>query len=469
MLGTRQWITKTAGFAALLGATALAGPAFASVVGATSVNYATQAITTGTNITVPNAISDTFSSAAAIAPTVSSVTFTLPTGVTFAVTPTATCTFTPGGGGAGSCTGASITAGGINTNSVTVSFTYAFTTAAAGNTIVVQLNSGFSLTDAALATPTAAQNVTVSSGDVNFQPAPATAKFASSQSALTFVTGGSGAGPIAIDVGPSGLAKKFLQPSTSPTDVTLVDIGNLQVGTNPGTFAANGTTPFAFTTPANLVVSGNFANIAGAYLAPAGTVTCATPAPAGAVSATLTGSSATFANITVPAVAAAQEVCLSANGTGVIGANPNGFGSSATVGTSSVAVAAPGNLSTYTFNGVAQQLSFSGYLGTNAYTFSVRIVNNSATAVPVLAVVQGDNGVTSSTTLGSVPAASNEFLSADGIVDAAGVAGPVSMLILAPGAACVNNANGPACPVTVTGYLTNPNGEVVMMGSGDSP
>ncbi len=133
-------------------------------------------------------------------------------------------------------------------------------------------------------------------------------------------------------------------------------------------------------------------------------------------------------------------------------------------------MAAPGNLSTYTFNGIgAARWSFSGYLGSNAYTFSVRIVNNSSVAVPVLAVVQGDNGVTSSTTLGSVPAASNEFLSADGIVDAAGVAGPVSMLILAPGAACVNNANGPACPVTIAGYLTNPNGEVVMMGSGDSP
>jgi len=468
MLDARQWITKTAGFAALLGATALAGPAFASTTTVPNVNYATQAITPGTNISVPAAspFQDMFTAAGPVGPLGSSVTFTLPTGVTFAVTPTVSCTTS---GAPATCTGATVTAGGINTNSVTVSFTYQ--TTAAAQTVTVQLNGGFSLSDQALASPTAAQKVTITSGDPNFTPTAGTSQFASSSSALTFATGGSGAGPIAIDVGPSGLAKKFLQPSTTPTDITLVDIGNLQVGSTPvtPTFAANGTTPFAFTTPATLVVTGNFANIAGAYLAPAGTATCATPAPAGAVSATLTGSSLTFANIPIPAAAVNQEVCLSANGTGVIGANPNGFGSSATVGTSSAAVAAPGLLSTYTFNGAAQQLVFSGFLGTNAYTFSVRIVNNGATAVPVIAVVQGDNGVTASTSLGSVAAGANEFLSADGIVDAAGVVGPASMLILAPGAACVNNQNGPACPVTIAGYLTNPNGEVVQMGSGDSP
>lgn len=430
--------------------------------------FATQAVAANSGVVqIPAVVNVAYTATSSVTGNVN-VTFTLPPGVTFTSTPSAT---TPGVGNGFS--GASFVSGGAGSNNVTYSVTATagtpgtltlgnfglqgagslgtpVTTSASGS------NNGFAIT-AAVSSPAGS----------NLKGAPGSTGLANSVSALSFATAiptTAGFTCLAIDVGPNGLAKKFIQggagcPLTG-ADTLVADLGASVLGTVP-TIDANDV-PFSFGgSAATLTINGNFSNIASAYLAPVGTTTCASPPPAGVINGTVTASAITFAGVPAPGAGATntQEVCIQANGTGVIGANPTGYTASATIGGTTVSLAAPTNLVPYSYNGVQQPILYSGDIA--GYPMFVRIVNNSGNTATVLALVQTEGGSNGVATVATVPNGNNLLVSASSIVSASGVvpdsSGRVSMRLLSQ------------FGVAFSQLLLNPTGDVVQLGSGLSP
>jgi hypothetical protein len=275
---------------------------------------------------------------------------------------------------------------------------------------------------------------------------------ASSANQLTFMTVAAVGGNL-IDVNAPSLGKQFV-------GTTFINEGTLAsaIGNNVG---ANGTTVFSLgSTSLAATLTGNFAGLSSIYYVPVATA-CTATAPGGSTVATISGSTAT---LTFTEPVGLGNICFVAGGTTVLGANLTGVQTSGTVGSATATSAA---LAAYTYNGVVQQLLFSGSVP--GYGFDVRIVNNTAAPVSIIAVVQGDNGTTSSAQLGQVPASTNVLYPGSAIGTAAGVTGTSSLLMLAPGVGCVNNANGPSCPVSFSSLLVNPSGDITQLGSGDAP
>jgi hypothetical protein len=191
----------------------------------------------------------------------------------------------------------------------------------------------------------------------------------------------------------------------------------------------------------------------------------------------VTGATITFTGIAVPSTLSAVnpnigELCLTASGTGVIGANGTAppYAIKTAIVTTTQQSPAVFGLLTYTYNGSVQQVLYTGTFP--PYTGFIRITNNTSSAATVVVSVQVETGATGSTTT-PVPANNNVLVPASTLITASGVAldptGRASMVFLTPGTACLNNAGGLTCPVSVSQLLVNPDGTVTQLGSGAAP
>jgi hypothetical protein len=472
-------------------ALAVAGPASAQLVynAGVATEYATQAIGASTTVTVPGmTVLTSGAIAVGTASTTATLTFTLPSGVSFSSPPTPAVTCAVTGGVV--CSVGSVTPSG---GTLTVSVTYSNVPGPAGTAAVTigpfngvgftALSSPFPAVVAC--GPATALQITETSPDVNFNPAGVTNKtgFACSESALAFTTSAPSTATLMallqIDVASPSLGKQFKQGGA---DTLQADDGGVSLGTVPGAEDQTGTTQFQFgANTATVTLSGNFSNIASAYIAPftnPATTTCSTTAPSGAIAGTVTGSTITFTGIAVPSTTSALnpntgELCLTATNTGVIGANPMSppyLVKTAVVTTTQQSPTAPLALLTYTYNGSVQQVLYTGTFP--PYAAYIRITNNTSSAATVVAAVQTELGSTGSTTI-MVPASNNVLQSASSILTMSGVTldstGRANILFLTPGFACLNNIGGVTCPVSVSQLLVNPSGDVVQLGSGESP
>jgi hypothetical protein len=496
-IGTRA----AAGLAFMAAASLLSTSAFANTVptangGALSSSpqsYATQAVTAASgaitlaaNVTyavTPPAASGTFL-----------ITFTLPTGVTFTSTPAAAGDGTncASSVSVSSSTGSSVTFQATvikNTGACTItvnSFLVVGATALQNKTTVgaTSLNSaGFNISE---------QVSGASAGLVALNEAKTTPiALAQSGSELSFLSaaGTQDVGPV-IDVSSPSLGKQF---KVTGVDTTRVDIGALTYGTN-GNLNATATGPYNFPgSSASITLTGNFTGIGSAYLNPPGGVACQASASSEAalsnvITGTITGSTVTFASVTGapnpnPFTSAnngttqTQEVCLYATGSNLIGSNPLGFGSTATISptTNQADSSSPSALDAYNYNGVVQQFLYATAGG--SYPGYLRIVNGSGNTIQVFASVQTDGGSLGSTTVESGLAANNnDLVPVSTIASSAGVTLGASkrttLTVFAPGSPCNTTAQLPglgACNIGFSLLEVNPSGDVVMMGSGTAP
>jgi hypothetical protein len=493
-IGTRA-ITGLAFGAA---AAALASPAFASV---TTVNhgtlnsspqpYAIQAVTGAGGALTLSANINYLS----LPPTSTGsflITFALPTGVTFASTPSAA------GDGAVCASSVPVSSGGNGSSSVTFTATVNAITGACRVTLSAFLVSGAT----ALQQPTTltanslnsagfniSEQVTGSNvGGVANEATATPIALAYSESELVFNSTNQTAAPVAIDVSSPSLGTKF---SNGGTDQVLADIGALNYGTN-GAFNATASGPYNFPgSTLSITLSGNFSGIGSAYLDTGNsTGSCAPDATTeagrtGVVAGTVAANSITFAGVNgggvnnpfLPAnngTQVPQAVCLYATGTQLLGANPNGFGATASISptTAQADSVSPSALESIRYNGVVQQLLYA--TDGPSYPGYVRIVNNSANTVPVFASVQTDSGSVGTATVESGLAGNhNDLVPVSTIAGNAGVtpSSRMTLTLFAPGtSSCVPGLGSfGQCSVGFSLVLLNPSGDVTLMGSGGAP
>jgi hypothetical protein len=301
---------------------------------------------------------------------------------------------------------------------------------------------------------TAPLKITASTTDANLLAAAEkpTAEFASSASSLTFSAANTANLP-AIDIVTTGvLGKKFLQNGVS---TTTADAGILTItlGAQKG---IDGLVAFTFGGAAGTVtISGNFNNIASAFLAKGGNADCTVATtPVSTVTGPFAGS-IVFTGVTVPVASSTTHLCLVANGTGVIAANETAPTASITVSatTQSATATVVGStllLDIYKYNGGVTNIQYSGLQA--GYQSFIRIVNNSSAVVTVTGVFQSDGGIVTTTTIAFVEAGGNALVAVADILAAAGAeeSGRVSLLALSPSES-----------VLVSQLLLNPDGTVV--------
>ena len=486
-------LLSTSAFAANTVTTANLG-----TLSSTPQTYATQAVTAASG-----AITLAANVSYAVTPPIGAgnflIAFTLPNGVSFASTPSAA------GDGTNCATSVPLSSGGTGSSvtfqaqviangkcTVTLnSFLVTGATALQNKTTVgaTSLNSaGFNISE---------QVSGASAGLVLLNEAKATPiALAQSGSELAFLSaaGTQDVGPV-IDVSSPSLGTKF---KVAGANTTRVDIGALTYGTN-GNLNATATGPYNFPgSSASITLTGNFTGIASAYLNPPGGVACAASASAEAalsnvITGTISGSSVTFASVTGapnpnPFTSAnnnttqTQEVCLYATGSNLIGSNPLGFGTTATISPTSNQAdsSTPPALDAYNYNGVVQQFLYAT-AGTS-YPGYLRIVNGSGNTIQVFASVQTDAGSLGSTTVESALAANNnDLVPVSTIASNAGVTlgafARTTMTVFAPGNPCSSGVLGGtsslpglgSCNVGFSLLEVNPSGDVVMMGSGTAP
>lgn len=498
-----QWLRRASlpGLVALA-AVVSAGPASASSLSADPAVYAIQSVVTaGGAITLPPGVLVYTTGANTVASVIGgnfTVTFTLPAGVT----PSGAVTASVANVGAGTTCAPQSTLAPSSVSGSAITFTVPTNPAVLGNVCTVTLQGsgpgvGLSVTGATaleafnpgLTVITYSARLTANTtAGFPIDGAPLTATFASSFSGLFFTSlapSTPSAAPLVIDVGSAGLGKKFKQFGA---DSLVADIGDLIVLGIVGLVEQDGVSPFTIGVgQITLTLSGNFNNIASAFItpfsgAPSASQPCGssgTPPGGSAVATSVTPTAISFTGISlgVPlGVNIFGELCLVANGTGVIGPNPVGFGETITATVSSTPPTTqkdPGAaLLPYNYNGSIQQLL---YVEDNpVYPFFVRITNNGAATASVIAVIQPDTGGTASTAPIIVGGNSNQLIPFQTLATSAGlVFGPgqfrASALFLSPGAACVNNSLGTVCPVSISGLIGEPSGNVNMMGSGTAP
>jgi hypothetical protein len=372
---------------------------------ANTTTYATQAITGAGAVSIPTGAIVYTTDANPTSTGTFTITFTLPTGVTFTSAPAFTGAVT------GGTVSATLSGGGVGSNTAT----YVISVAGGPFTSAVSLttSAAFGITGAtALSSPTAngkfliSEQITATTvGGIPIQPAAGTTvaqngTLASSTSALAspLVAAAPGAA-IVVDVTTAGVnGTKFL---SGGTDNIYGDIGALTftIGGTPTVLAANGTSAYAFnSTTLSETLTGNTGGYTSAYLAPNATAVpaCATTASAqaaiaGTIAGTISSTGITFPGIPVTSSGTAREVCLYTNGTTLLSAQPSGFTVSATIDTTTVTT--PGLLA-FNFNGTAS--SFYYVVNTSSsYASYIRIVNTSATTpVTVFASVTSDAGAT---------------------------------------------------------------------------
>jgi len=363
--------------------------------------------------------------------------FTLPAGVTFSTAPTATVD--------GTAFTAATLSGGGGTNSISISITLGSSLFLRQGTLTL---SSFQIAGAtALATPTASGFVISEqiTGSIGATPSlnqvqPVGADLATSASALSFSAVASPG--VTIDVLSPGYGTRVSQPvPIGTTDAAWADLGTLYTGLVAGLENALATGQFTFTGDTLAVtLAGNFTGLIGAYVAPAGTTTCATTfaaQPSGAVDGSLLADTLTFSTVGAGLSSTAggslsQEVCVYFTGTTIIGQNPSGLSATGSVDTTTQTTAP---LAAETYNGNVQQIQYSGNF--TVYPEYIRIVNNNAGPIQALALVQGDSGSTGQTTVETALAGnSNDVVPATTILTNAGVtlpsSGRGSIILLAP-------------------------------------
>ena len=532
MLPTRTIMAAGAGAIALtlLGPQAFAQATFTN----TNIQtYATEAVSSSTGNSLTIQAGPTFTSAATTAVSTAGsflITFTMPDGVDFVNQPSAAVS-DPIFAGAGTplCNANNTLAPTGQTKpgqvapGATVTFTIGINAGAAiGEECRVQLNA-MQITGAAqLTSKTTSPNDNSGTGFVvkeqvsgssgvtpSFNQAAAVAVgLASSDTQLGFLTtvGKMGGETLAIDIGPAGLGQKF-QPNgtgtapcggTNGSDQVCGDIGAVEAIAN-GFLNATATDVFRFSNNSVVVtINGNFSGIAKVFLAgasnAAGTAKAclatatAEAGQANAIAGTIDPSNAfvTFSGVGPNATTNPfdntpggvgyngtkifQEVCLYAAGGTLIGANPNGFTSTASIDTglataSSTADAAK-KLLPYTYNGSVQKLLYVPKLAAlgGSYPTYLRIANNSGADATVIALIQSENGNTTSTQVvgpgpnGTVPAKNNILVAISDLISNSGLTldstGRASLQILSP------------VGVDETMFIVNPDGTVTQGGSG---
>lgn len=410
--------------------------------------YATQAITSTSTVTLPGSI--TLTSTPSTTGT-ATVTFTLPTGWTFASTPGISCT--------GGFVCVSLASGGSGANTVVENVT---TTATTAGTVVI--GSGATVTNTNLATAQTA-NIATSCNVATVCTAVAAAPIAVSTSALTYATtAGLTAGETqVIDVGSVGLGKQYKPTGsgtapcagTNGTDQVCADLGEVTL-TSVSTTTANGTSAFTFgATSGTITLIGNWSGVSAFLTTPTAAATTAckataalAAAQANSIQGTITGSSLTFANVnggtavtnpfTTLGNTVDQEICLYATGSSILGANvgsaiTSSISAGPTVSVSDAALL----LASIGYNGTVQQILYTGTFK-GGYTAFLRFVNNSATPLTVIGVVQTEAGAVGSTQAATVGANSNSVVAVSTIITASGVTldstGRASLLLLTPGA-----------------------------------
>jgi hypothetical protein len=498
--------TAIAGLTALALSVLSTAPFAQSFTNGSVATFATQAVTAASGaLTIPAGLIHT-SPTTALPSTGGSflITFTLPSGVTFSVAPTAVVSAT-----GGLCTTGTInpTNSAAGANSATFSVTVN-AAAAAGSTCSVALN-GFTVAGAtALGTTTPAnsynmsEQVSASTGTApTFNQNPAVkATLATSASQLTYFTlpGASGGnGNQVIDISGSILGKQFKTVlgtgtcgNATGTDNLCADLGTLVLVANANS-NSTATGPFKFTaTAANVTLTGNWSGIGSAVLSAPSAGACkgtasAQTAVTGAVSGTISGSTITFAGLNGGSVVTnpfgatgygpttvTYEVCLYAGGTALIGSNPVTLANSASIDTTNQAdTSAPGTgIALYNYNGVVQQLLYAT-AGTSHPGY-VRIINNTASPIQVFASVQPDGGTTGTAQVETALAGfANDLVPVSTIATNAGVTlganGRTAMTLFAPGPVATPGTG--AAVVGISLLEVNPSGDVVEMGSGTAP
>ena len=300
-----------------------------------------------------------------------------------------------------------------------------------------------------------------------------------------------------IDISGSILGKQFKTilgtgtcGNAAGTDNLCADLGTLVLIANANS-NSTATGPFKFTaTAANVTLTGNWSGIGSAVLSAPSVGACkgtasAQTAVTGAVSGTISGSTITFTGLNGGTVVTnlfgatgygptgvAYEVCLYAGGTTLIGSNPVTLANAASIDTTTQADTTPPGtgIALYNYNGVVQQLLYAT-AGTS-YPGYVRIVNNTASPIQVFASVQPDGGTTGTAQVESALAGfSNDLVPVSTIATNAGVTlganARTAMTLFAPGP--VGTPGTGSAVVGISLLEVNPNGDVVMMGSGTSP
>lgn len=490
----------TGGAVAAAGLALMTGSAVAQTFTTTTVTtYATQAVVAaGGAITVPTAgITWTSPTLTAVSTAGSFlITFTLPTGVTFSINPTANITTTsatcatapnqlPSGGGNGAnnavFTVTVLAGGGAGTGNCSVSLN-AFTVLGAtqlqtATTSTSGLAGGFAMTE----------QVSGSTGTVPTfnQTASLPTGIASSVNALALTTAPGRRVPATINVLPPSNGTKITQGAPiSTTNVAFADLGTLQTSllvaqnaTATGQFFFTGST----TTD---VITGNWTGANNAYMAPVGTNVCATTfagRPSGSITGSISGNTITFvggaAGFNTGAqvgVVQAQEICVYYTGSTIIGQNPpagaaGGISLSATVDSTTSNLNTTTNpLNNMTYNGVVQNLAYTGCFNSGdcatagAYTAYIRTANYTSGSVQVFAVVQSETGSIGTATITSALGPNSNLLTpAATVVSNAGVTldstGRASLTLLAP------------FGVVFKQLLINPNGVITELGGGAVP
>jgi hypothetical protein len=447
--------------------------------------YASQGIaasSNGSSLVIPNGLAVTITSSAATTADEATgvLTFTLPAGVTFVTTPTATLLSTATSGSTTVATGP-IKVGGVSTgtlgsNGRTLSFK--LTTAAQSAASSSQIQLGVFTVTGAVAMTTPGNSLAIQAITTGFTTNGTSTILLNDTAAITGtiavaasgVNGQAQPGPgdtIAIATGSigTGFNSYDVAAATGATTATalsqVADLGKVAVAANtaalnPGTSAAQ----YSATNTGTLSVTGTFSNYTATYLSTGSVCTQVTP-PTGAIVGTISSTALTFPN--VPLSGALQAICLVSSGTSLL--SPTGpLTATFTIGgqtqvlsslgtTGVVYSGTPFNL-TYVFSRVA---NYQGYL---------RLVNTTSVSQPVFGIARNDSGQVVAGLMLTLAPQSAQLLAHDEAfrligatsIFPSGTRGVLTALTPAPaiGSAIPGVSSGNAAGVSVTSIVVNP-------------
>ena len=307
---------------------------------------------------------------------VGQITFTLSNGATFAAAPSPTRT-----------TNLTLGTGSLVSSSTAV--TYAVTSIGSTTATTITLGN-FQVSGVGTRLATSNQNITLTYGSTvgSNIPATASATIAVGLRAYSF-TAGTVVTP-SIDLANGGLGLTF---RADLSNVTFATLSTLSQGAAVASNDISGATTFTngASDTVRAFITGNLSAFSSVYAA---TAACAATAPTGALSGTLTATSATFSPLVIGSL---YNICAIANGTTII---PNGT----ITGSASISFAArtvssitytPGSfaqaastLATLAYNGSTATAFY--VVGLGSYTSAIRVTNTSLSAGTVFVSVTPD-------------------------------------------------------------------------------
>ena len=309
---------------------------------------------------------------------VGQITFTLSNGATFAAAPSPT-----------GSTNLTLGTGSLVSSSTAV--TYAVTSVGSTTAATITLGN-FQVSAIGTRLATSNQNITLTYGSTvgSNIPATASATIAVGAQAYSF-TAGAAANP-SIDLANGGAGLTF-RAASGLSNVTFATLSTLSQGAAVVSNDISGATLFTngASDTVRAFITGNLSAFSSVYAA---TAACAATAPTGALSGTLTTTSATFSPLVIGSV---YNICVIANGTTII---PSGT----ITGSASVSFAArtvssitytPGafaqaasTLATIAYNGSTATAFY--VVGLGSYTSAIRVTNTSVSSGSVFVSVTPD-------------------------------------------------------------------------------